>query len=207
LQDQLRIQSGRSDIAEGMLGRVKKEFGNEFDYSGLPTVPGTAEAAQEAAYKRMGELQAPERAKAASDLELKLSNQGFTPNSEGWGLEMRRAADQNARQDLGNLLAAGSEGRAQGQYQQGTRSSAIAEQMQKRGMSLNELNALLTGQQVQQPNMPGFTPSGRSETPDLLGAAAGQYNAGLDSYNARAGQQGQTTAAAGSLAGLAMIAL
>jgi hypothetical protein len=190
-----------------MLDRVKKEYGSEFDYSGLPTVPGTAEAAQEASYKRMGELQAPQRAEDASDLELKLSNQGFTPNSEGWNREMRRASDENSRQDLANLLASGAEGRAQGQFQQGTRSAAIAEQQQKRGMSLNELNALLTGQQVQQPNMPSFTPSSRAETPDLLGAASGQYNAGLDSFNAKAGQQGQNTAALGGLAGVAMIAL
>jgi hypothetical protein len=207
LSDQLSIQSGRSDIAGGMMDRVRSAYENEFDYSGLPQVPGTAEAAQEASYKRMGELQAPERAASAQNLELELSNRGFTPGSEGWGREMRRASDANSRQDLQNLLASGAEGRAQGQYQQGTRSASIAEQMQKRGMTLNELNALLTGNQVQQPNMPGFTAAGKSETPDLLGAASGQYGANMDAYNAKAGQSGQTASTIGSIAGIAAIAL
>lgn len=64
------------------------------------------------------------------------------------------------------------------------RQQAIAEQMQRRGMSLNEMNALLSGQQVQMPNMPSFNASGRAETPNILGATQMGYDAALGAYNA-----------------------
>ena len=54
-------------------------------------------------------------------------------------------------------------------------------------MSLNEMNALLTGQQVGMPNIPSFQPSGVSETPQLLNAANMGYQGQLDAYNARMG--------------------
>lgn len=65
------------------------------------------------------------------------------------------------------------------------RQQAIAEQMQRRGMSLNEMNALLSGQQVSMPQMPSFTASGRAETPNILGATQSAYDAQLGAYNAQ----------------------
>lgn len=64
------------------------------------------------------------------------------------------------------------------------RQQAIAEQAQRRGMSLNEMNALLSGQQVAMPQMPSFTQSGRAETPNILGATQMGYDAALGQYNA-----------------------
>ena len=64
------------------------------------------------------------------------------------------------------------------------RQQAIAEQMQRRGMSLNEMNALLSGQQVQMPNMPSFVAGGRADVPNILGATQMGYDAQLGAYNA-----------------------
>jgi len=65
------------------------------------------------------------------------------------------------------------------------RQQAIAEQMQRRGMSLNEMNALLSGQQVGMPQMPTFNASGRAETPQILNATQMGYDAALGAYNAQ----------------------
>lgn len=65
------------------------------------------------------------------------------------------------------------------------RQQAIAEQMQRRGMSLNEMNALLSGQQVSMPQMPSFQAAGRAETPNILGATQMGYDAQLGAYNAQ----------------------
>ncbi len=81
-------------------------------------------------------------------------------------------------------------------FQNVLRQQAIAEEMQRRGMSLNEMNALLTGQQVAMPQMPTFNPSGRAETPNILGATQMGYDAALGSYNA------QQAAGANTLGGL-----
>jgi hypothetical protein len=86
------------------------------------------------------------------------------------------------------------------------RQQAIAEQAQRRGMSLNEMNALMSGQQVNMPNMPQFNQAGISQTPNLLGAAQSQYGAALDAANAKnAGISnvfgGLTSLGAGALSG------
>jgi len=70
-------------------------------------------------------------------------------------------------------------------YQNQLRQQAIAEQMQRRGMSLNEMNALLSGQQVNLPQMPSFQPAGRAETPNILGATQMGYDAQLGAANAQ----------------------
>ena len=86
------------------------------------------------------------------------------------------------------------------------RQQALAEQAQRRGMSLNEMNALMSGQQVQMPTMPTFNAAGRSETPNLMGAMQNTYQANLDAANAKnAGMSnvfgGLTSLGAGGLAG------
>ena len=65
------------------------------------------------------------------------------------------------------------------------RQQAIAEQAQRRGMSLNEMNALMSGQQVNMPNMPQFNQAGISQTPNLMGAMQNTYQANLDAANAK----------------------
>lgn len=70
-------------------------------------------------------------------------------------------------------------------YQTQLRQQQIAEAMQKRGFSLNEINAIISGQQVGMPSMPGFNSAGKSAGIDYTGAAQNQYNAALDATNAR----------------------
>lgn len=72
------------------------------------------------------------------------------------------------------------------------RQQAIAEQQLRRGMSLNEMNALLSGQQVGMPQMPSFQRAGVAETPQLLQAAQMGYQAQLDAANARNAGIGNT---------------
>jgi hypothetical protein len=75
--------------------------------------------------------------------------------------------------------------RAAAMDQNAVRQQMIAEQMQRRGMSLNEMNALLSGQQVSMPQMPGFQAAQRSETPNILGATQMGYDAALGAANAQ----------------------
>jgi hypothetical protein len=89
---------------------------------------------------------------------------------------------------------------------QGTRrQQEIAEQMQRRGFSLNEINAILTGQQIAQPSMPGFNQAERSEATQYLRAADSQFAA--DSAVASAQNQGMQNLMSGlsSVGGAAMM--
>lgn len=65
------------------------------------------------------------------------------------------------------------------------RQQALAEQMLQRNMPLNEMNALLGGQQVSMPQMPNFVPAQQSQAPNILGATQSKYDAQLGAYNAK----------------------
>jgi hypothetical protein len=88
-------------------------------------------------------------------------------------------------------------------YQNTIRQQEIAEAMQQRGFSLNEINALLTGQQVGMPSMPGFQNAQRSEGVQSLQAAQMTGQAELDRYNAQQqatqGMMSGITSMAGSM--------
>lgn len=110
----------------------------------------------------------------------------------------RQQAENAARQAQFQMEMQASE------QQNRLRQQAIAEQQLMRAMPLNEMNALLTGQQVGMPQMPGFQNAGRAETPDLLGAAQSQYQAALDAQNARNAAFGNTMSGLFSLGSAAL---
>jgi DNA-binding transcriptional MerR regulator len=71
-----------------------------------------------------------------------------------------------------------------GGYNTQLRQQQMAEEMQKRGFSLNEINAIITGQQVGMPSMPGFQNAQRAEGNQALAAAQMTGQAQLDKFNA-----------------------
>lgn len=71
---------------------------------------------------------------------------------------------------------------------------------------LNSMNAVLTGQQVSMPQMPGFSSAGYTPGADMTGAASatGQYNSGV--YAQNSANSSSALGMVGSLAGAAAIA-
>ena len=320
LDAQMRLQSGRSRLAEGMLGSAQQQFSGQPDWNsfrqlqGSPDVPnyqgapgqsnlqniGSSQGIQrgldtnglpqvdssskyygqagDAVYNQWANRNEPRFQQSADQLRTKLYNQGFKEGDQGYNAEMQRlsqdqadarqqaslgatqAAGQEASRmfgmDLGNnqnqfgqRQAAGQFGNAAqgqefgqnlqgmgfnnqnaqtlyGQQMQGAnmnnansalafnqgqgaaqqnnqlRQQQIAEMMQQRGFSLNEINGILNGQQVATPNMPSFNTANASQTPNLLGAAQAQYGAQMDAFNARqAGTQGLLSGITGAAMG------
>lgn len=85
-------------------------------------------------------------------------NQAYTANQANW-----------------NQSLAGS------QYANQIRQQQITEAMQKRGFSLNEINALLSGQQVGMPSMPNFSQAQAAQPAPIYKGAADQ--ASIDAAN------------------------
>jgi hypothetical protein len=79
------------------------------------------------------------------------------------------------------------------------RQNQLAEEMQRRGFSLNEINALISGQQVAMPNMPGFQNAGRAETVQYNQAASNQFAADQAAADAQNAFTNSLVGAAGSL--------
>ena len=141
---------------------------------------------------------------------------GFGMGDEGYNTEMERISNQqgdarlNAASQAAMLSGAeasrmhGMDMATRGQefgesvtganYANSLRQAAVAEDMQRRGFSLNEINAMLHGQQVAQPSMPSFMGSSRAESPQYLAAAGMQHQGNIDNFNAeQAAAQGLMT--------------
>lgn len=211
LDSQMNVQTGRSQAAEQMLGRATSALGQPLDYSGITaggdpidlSDGGWRQKAQDAALAFNKPLQEERQA----GLESQLANMGLTRGSEAWNREMRNLQDQNNRDNLAVFDTSRQEAKLMGDqalqagaFNQTLRQQQIAEMMSRRQAPLNELNALLTGQQVNNPSMPSFTAAGKSDAPNVLGAAGSQYQSAMDAYNV---DSANTT---GALAGLASIA-
>jgi len=163
----------------------------------------------------------PEHQRQEESARTRLANQGLTPGSDAYNTELERLAGTQANERWNAVNQGGVEqqrmqqmlmqqqGQAFGQESQQAdvqnrqRQQAIAEQAQQRGMSLNEMNALITGQQVAPPQMPGFTSAQGSQAPNLLGAAQSQGQFGQQQYATDMQNQQNTTMGLGSLAAMA----
>jgi len=182
-----QIDSGFRDQVAGQLMQ-KMQPVHDYQTRGMETKlanqglrPGSE--AYDRAMGQLGQQQAAERYNALDasgneaqrlfGMQMQTAQQGYNQN-----LGAAQFGNQAAAQQQGlNQQAA--------QFQNQLRQQAIAEQAQRRGMSLNEMNALLSGQQVAMPQMPSFNQAQRSETPNLLGATQMGYDAQLGSYNAQ----------------------
>lgn len=225
LDSQMAVQTGRSQAAEQMLGRATDALGQPLNYDGISQGADRIGApaadsrdwrgmAQEAALGFNKPLQTERRAA----LEGQLANMGLSRGSAAWEREMRSNSDQETRDNLQVFDTARKEAQLMGDqsvqrqsmdvqaggFNQQLRQQEIAEMLAQRGQPLNELNALLTGQQVQTPQMPTFSTAGKSDTPQLLGAAQSQYSAALDKTNASNAAFGNLMGGAASLGGAAM---
>jgi hypothetical protein len=210
-----RQQATQEDIAGGQFANAaaQQAFGQGLQAGGF-----TNQATQQAFQQALGAGQFGNQAQ--NQLFNQMMGQAELANrAGGQAFQQDLAAQQFRNQALGqagaldmqrmnamNQALAQQQGLQQNfaNFENALRQQAIAEQMQRRGMSLNEMNALLSGQQVQMPQMPSFNAAGRAETPNILGATQMGYDAALGAYNA---QQAQGANMLGGLFSLGSAAL
>jgi hypothetical protein len=77
--------------------------------------------------------------------------------------------------------------------------------MALRQMPLNEMNAFLSGQQINNPQFQNFYNQQNAGGVDYMGAGANQYQGAMDAYNARMGQMGNIFGTLGQLGSSAMM--
>lgn len=145
---------------------------------------GPQDKVQNALYGRYKSLLDPQWNLNTENENQNLANRGFQSGTAGYEQEQdafnRRKADAYT-------------GAATSAIQGGTqaRQQAVQEALLQQNQPLNELNALRSMSQVQQPsfNPAGGSPAGVSQPTNYLGAAQATGQAGLDQYNAQVGQQ------------------
>lgn len=139
---------------------------------------------------------------AGRDESGQMFNQQLQRRQQGFG-ERQTAANffnQAAGQRFGQAQAANQQNfnqmMQQSAYANQLRQQQIAENLQRRGASLNEINALLSGQQVGMPQMPSFTGAQAAQAAPIYQGAVDQAN-----YNAATSPWNAVTAIAGGAAG------
>jgi hypothetical protein len=226
LDSEMAIKAGRTGAAQTLLGQATGAFKKPTDWSqfsdrgelkgGFAFGDGNnpnalRERAQESAWQMMK----PALDQQREGTEAKLANMGLARGSEAWNRESQRMDDSvgrarmqamdAGRMEADQLFRQGIQGVDQANQianQQNTfRQGEIQEDAFRRSQSLNELNALLTGQQV---NMPGFNTgingtAGRAAAVDYSGAANSQFSAGMQKQQMANDAIGDIAGAAGSM--------
>lgn len=191
LESQQRLGAARSGLGETLFDRAKSELGQAPDWAGLPGAPDAMKARQQAIDASYGQASSrldPQWNQRGESLRTQLLNEGLRPGMAGYDQRMQdfERSRTDAYNTAMNSAIMGGEQAASGEFGRGLqgRQQGIAELLQRRGSTLNEINALLGGQQVGMPQMPGFSPAGMPPTPNYLGAMGQQYDAQLNKYNA-----------------------
>jgi len=181
------------------------------DTSGIAKMPVNAGmTGQEAIMARLE----PSLAKQRVSTETQLINQGLRPGTEAYnnainllGQQENDARTQAVTQGLNLDLGANQQGFTQavqsGQFGNTAQQQALAEAIQQRQMPLNEITALMSGSQIQNPQFGAYTGATVAPAPIMQGAVAqGQYN--QNAANTAASQQNAGLGGLFSLGGAAL---
>jgi hypothetical protein len=210
------LSTGLANLGTTAINPVYGSLGTPFNARGLPA-PGVAprptitardqDEAEAAVFSRLE----PRIAHDREMLRTRLANQGLVPGGEAYENEMRlqQQAENDARMqavregfNIANT-AFGQQAQA-APLTQALRQGGVQEQAFLRSLPLNELNAIRTGAQVQNPT---FTPVPMQQTtpgPNYLGAAQAAYGTQNDAYNSQTGANNAFMSGLFSLGGAAL---
>jgi hypothetical protein len=224
----MRIQAGRSGAAETLLGQATGAFQKPADWGALPGLktlgssgydPTKArDRAEQALFQRQMGMIEPGLTQSEDARRTRMANMGFSPEGGSAGWERAQASmDANRQKAYSDAaLASIAGGGAEAQRELGlatgamsaentARQQAIAEMAQQRGMPLNELNALLTQQQVSTPQMPSFAQATAAQPLQSLAAAQAQGQQNINQQKLDAAGQPDYGSLIGAGASVAMM--
>ena len=205
LDSQLALQRKKSDLGGSMFGRMEGEFGDAMDWSqygdqtGLEFDPTELrQRSEDAAYGRATSRLDPRFEQGGEALEVSLRNRGLTEGDAAFDSAMQNfnmskedaysnAQNQAVMQGRAESGQAFDQQRGSADYANQLRQNQIKEEMQKRGFSLNEMNAIMSGQQVNAPSFESFNQAGRGHGVDYSGAARDQSNFDQAAYQGAMG--------------------
>ncbi len=204
------LQTGLFGTQNDALANVNNTMSQPFDPSTLPAAGAAydpTKATNTATEAIMSRLD-PSLDRQQAALQTQLANQGIPLGSAAYntamqlfGQQRNDATTQAALQGIN--LGMNQQGQTYNQ-QTNNRQQALQLASYLRSLPLNELNALRTGNQVSQPNFPGYSQQATTAGPDLVGAAQNTYNAQVANANAA---NAQTAGTMGGLFSLGSAAL
>jgi len=184
---QVRVKQLLGGLGEQGATSLQGVIGKPLDFSGVPSMPGDANATRQKVIDAMMTRVNEDTDVARETANSKLIAAGIRPNTDAYQVHMRGIdrAYNDARNQA--FLASGQEASRDFGLDSERRRQAITELLAQRQIPLNEITALMSGSQVQNPfAMPGF---GGAQTPQAAPTFAAQnalagYN--TDIFNAQA---------------------
>lgn len=172
------------DLSISGAGSLNQVIGKNLDLSGAPQAPGSADATRNAVINammgRVNEDTARNRDQTNSDLVAA----GIHPGSKAYDdrMAMIDRGYNDARQQA--IIAGGSEAQRDFGMDTQRRKDKIAEILAGRQTPLNEITALMSGSQVNNPfAVPGAAQNTNIAPPPIFGAAQAEGQAGMNSFN------------------------
>lgn len=199
------------DISQSRLGNLRQplQIANLQDYGQVGNYDARRQAAEDAVYNKATSRLDPLWKERENELSIRLANQGLQAGDQAFDsamanmLRARNDAYAGARNDA---ISAGRDesnnafrqmmGKAE--YDSSLRNQQISEAMQRRGWDMNEVNALLSGNQVRLPSV--ATAQGSMQGTNLAGFQRNAMNANIASYNAAQQQRQNWMTGLGSMA-------
>lgn len=186
-----RAKKGLSDLAVQGTDLARGVLDKSLDFSALPARPGSAEDTRTKVLNAMMGRVNEDANRQERLLQSDLAARGISTNSDAYRDAM--ALEGRKRTDAANqaYLASGQEMTRDFQTDTQRRRDALAEMLTQRQTPINEITALMSGSQVQNPfSTPGFAQNAQVQAAPLFAAQnmLGDYN--TDLYNARAAQAG-----------------
>jgi len=204
-----------TDIAGGVLDKPFNFGGpavqTSLDTSAIAKMPVNAgTTGQEAIMARLE----PALARQRVSTETQLINQGLRPGTEAYnnaiqilGQQENDARQQAVLQGLNLDIGANAQGFNQalqgGQFGNVAQQQALAEAIQQRQMPLNEISALMSGSQIQNPQFGAYAGSNVAPAP-IANATAQQGAYAQNAYNQQVAQDNVLTSGLFSLGGAAL---
>lgn len=204
------LQNAQSALSKGFNPNLPNlQTGlNTFGVAAMPVNAGTTGQAA-----IMARLQ-PQIEQQQAALAQQLANQGITPGSEAYNNAMRTQGQQQndllqqaALQGINLDMSANAQGYNQalqsGQFGNTALQQSLAQQTALRNQPINEVTALMSGSQIQNPQFQAYTGANVAAAPVFQGVQA-QNQAAMDLYGIKQGAANANMQAMASLAGSAM---
>lgn len=179
------------DLAATGIGNAQGVLGTAVDYSGAPAMPTDVNALRTQATNAMMQRPLEDYARNKEQLNSNLIAAGLRPGSKAYDDRMNLLNRQLTDAQMQAQVTGGQEASRQAALAQMLRQQYLGEYQAKRQTPLNEITALLSGSQVQNPfSMPGYAQNANMQPAPVFAAGNALGNYQSDIYNAEAAQQG-----------------
>jgi hypothetical protein len=197
LDSELNIMREKNQLGESMMGRMGEEFGEKMEWGQFGDAQSLEfnpdeirQQAQDAAYDRSSGRLDSRFDQSDNELEVSLRNRGLSEGDAAFDSAMANQSDSKNDAYANAQNDAVGQGRAESaqafdqqkqstDYANNLRQSQMSEEMKKRGFSLNEINAIISGQQVAPPEFNSFNQAQKGQGVDYSGATKAGFNADM----------------------------